>query len=233
VILKGPSLAFEFYHPREARPYTDLDLLIKNEDYSRAKKILLEGGFNVTDPDREGECRKYLNSVNFFKTEPREMYLDLHWETAMISWNRRPFLNSKVVWENVRLFDFSEMSLPVLQPHLLVLYLSLHLAFHHQFGRLMTLCDLDLVIQKFGGKFDWDEIIRISIKMKIRRPVYYSLKLACSLLETEVPLTVLKNLGQGRIGERFLSFPYLVFREKPLSPNVDRLVKFLLIDELR
>lgn len=125
------------------------------------------------------------------------------------------------------------MRLPVLQPYLLVLYLSLHLAFHHQFGRLMTLCDLDLVIQKFGGKFDWDEVIQVSTKMKTRKPVYYSLKLACSLLKTEVPLKVLKTLGEWRMGERIFPIPFFVFREKPLSPNVNRLVKFLVIERLR
>jgi hypothetical protein len=151
----------------------------------------------------------------------------------MTSCNRRAFLSSEKVWGEIRWLECSEMRLPVLQPQILILYLCLHLAFHHQFGKLLTLCDLDLVIQKFGKKVDWDEIIWQSREMMIRKPVYYSLKLAASLLGAEVPKSVLTAIAVGKVEGKLFPFHYLVFREKPLNTNVERLAKFILIDDLR
>ena len=232
VILKGPSMALEFYHPRETRPYRDLDLLIKTADFEQARNLLSGLDFRVTDPDRETHRRRYFNSVGFFRKRASDVHLDLHWETLMISWNRRPFLSSSKVWEEIRWLEYSGMELPVLQPQTLIPYLCIHFAFHHQFGKLLTLCDLDLAIQKFGREVDWEEIVWQSREMMIRKPVHHSLMLAASLLETEVPGSVLRALGKGQIGGKLFPLNYLIFREKPLNTNVERLAKFVLIDGL-
>jgi len=52
------------------------------------------------------------------------------------------------------------------------------------------------------------------------------------LLETEVPGSVLRALGKGQIGGKLFPLNYLIFREKPLNTNVERLAKFVLIDGL-
>jgi hypothetical protein len=233
ITLKGPSMALEFYHPREIRPYTDLDILIKNQDYERVKNILFLSGFNISNSEGEAIRRRFFNSVSFVKKEPQEIYLDLHWETCMVSWNQQPFLNSPPVWENIRWLDESGVRLPVLSPQILLLYLCLHLTFHHQFGKMLTLCDLGLVIQKFGRDLDWEKIIRDAGEMKIKKCVYYSLKVVGSLLKTEIPESILHRLRPNRIEETFFPISYLVFREKPLHSNVERLVKFILIDSVR
>jgi hypothetical protein len=233
IILKGPSMALEFYRPIEMRPYKDLDLLTKGEDFERAKGVLLSLEFKVDDPVREGVRRKYFNSIGFCRPGVSEVHLDLHWETLMVSWNQRPFLSDTKVWENIRWLECSDMEIPVLQPQMLILYLCLHLALHHQFGKLLTLCDLDLIIQKFGKKVDWDEIIWQSRGMMIRKPVYYSLELAASLLKSDIPESVLVTLRQKRIEERLLPLHYLVFRSKRLYTNMERLIKFVLIDDLQ
>jgi len=232
IVLKGPSMAIEFYHPRELRPYTDLDLLIKREDYEKVRNILLTLEFKVSNPEGEAIRRKYFNSVSFSKIGSQEIDLDLHWETVMTSWNARPFLSDDQVWQDRRWLEFSGMRLPVLQPHMLLLYLSLHLTFHHQFGKLLTLCDLDLVVQKFGRQLNWEDVLRRSKEMKIRKSVYYSLKFSNALLKTEVPEPVLRSLEQKKFEERLLPFEYLVFREKNLPPTIERFVKFMIIDDL-
>jgi len=230
IILKGVSIALEFYHPRESRPYTDLDILIKESDFDKAKKILMELGFRISNPEGEGIRRKYFNSVSFSKTAAHQIDLDLHWETFLISWNERAFLGSHKVWENIRWIECSGLRLPVLQPYMLILYLALHFALHHHFGKLLSLCDLDRIIGKSGDKIDWDELIQEAIAAKIKKPTYYSLRLARDLLKTEVPEGVFKALAQNRLEERLLPFQYLVFRKNPLPPNIERFFKFWLIE---
>jgi hypothetical protein len=233
ILLKGVSIALEFYHPRESRPYTDLDLLVKKSDFDEAKKILIELGFRISNPEGEEIRRRYFNSVSFSKTEAHQIDLDVHWEAFIISWNERPFLSSHQVWENIRWIEFPGLRLPVLQPHMLILYLAFHFTLHHHFGKLLSLCDLDKVIEKWGEEIDWDELIRQAVAMKIKKPTYYSLRLAQSLFKTKVPERAFKGLAQNKLEERLLPFEYLIFRDKALPPNIDRLIKLLLVEGLQ
>ena len=136
ILLKGASMALEFYHPRESRPYTDLDLLVKRSDFDKAKKILMGLGFRISNPEGEEIRRRYFNSVSFSKTEARPIDLDVHWEAFIVSWNERPFLSSHHVWQNIRWIESPGLRLPVLQPSMLILYLAFHFTLHHHFGKL-------------------------------------------------------------------------------------------------
>ncbi len=231
ILFKGPSMAFEFYPRVELRPYHDLDVLIREGDYDRTREALSGLGCRMIKPEREIIRRKYFNSVNFLKPGVQEIALDLHWETLMISWNSRPFLRGREVWENIRWFRHLDLKLPVLQPEILVPYLCLHLCFHHQFGDLLSLCDLDLVIKKFGSRLNWDEVVRWAKQTRIRKPVYFGLKLAVSLVGTKVPESVLDQLRQGRMEERLFYCENLIFRKEPLPVNKERFIKFMLIDD--
>jgi hypothetical protein len=233
VLIKGPSMAYEFYHPVEMRPYSDIDLVIQDRDYERVKSVLLKLGMEVTHPEREEIRRTYFNSVPFSKPGQETIFLDLHWETLMISWNRQPFLKGREVWEQVRWISVLDLRLPVLQPQMLIPYLCLHLALHHQFGNLLTLCDLDLAIRKYGGEVDWDRILQQAIDLKIKKPVYYSLRLVSTLLATPVPISILESLRSSRVEEAVLPFEFLIFRRRPLQVHLERLIKFMLIDDLK
>ena len=233
VLIKGPSMAYEFYHPVEMRPYSDIDLVIQDGDYEGAKSVLSGLGMKVTDPEREGIRKKYFNSVPFSKPGEETILLDLHWETLMISWNRQPFLRGREVWEHIRWIRVSDLRLPVLQPQMLIHYLCLHLALHHQFGNLLTLCDLDLAIRKLGREVDWDRILQQAVGLKIKKPIYYSLRLASALLETPVPISILQSLRSSRVEEALLPFEFLIFRKRPLQVHLERLIKFILIDDLK
>ncbi len=233
LLIKGPSLAYELYRPPEARPYSDIDLLVQEHHYEWAKSVLFSLGLEMTEPKREAIRRTYFNSVTFSKPGAQKVFVDLHWETLMISWNRHPFLRKEEVWKGVRWITMSGLSLPVLQPRMLLPYLCLHLALHHQFGNLLTLCDLALAIDKFGREVDWNEIVRESNELQIRKPVYYSLKLTASLLGSEIPTDVFFKLRPSKTEEALLPFDFLVFRERPIHVNLERLIKWVLIDDLK
>ncbi|MCJ7773341.1 MAG: nucleotidyltransferase family protein, partial [Desulfobacterales bacterium] len=232
IVIKGPTIAFELYEPRETRPYQDLDILIKRRDYERVKEILAGHQFNVTNPDTEARRRKYLNSVEFSVAGFENISIDLHWDTLMASWGKAYFSTQKV-WENIRWLELSEMRIPTLNPMILIPYLCLHLAFHHQFGKLQTLCDLDLAVKKFNKDIAWDEMLEQSYRMKMSKAVIYSMKLSETILKTEFPPIVSKILKKKTIEEKLFPFSYFIFREKPVSEMIGRSARFFLIDDFR
>ena len=232
VILKGPTIALELYEPCEVRPYGDLDLLIKSQDYDKVKDLLSKHEFRVAYPETEAYRRTYWNSVDFYFASNQNIAIDLHWDTLMTSWGRN-FFNGQEIWENTRALDCSGMRLPVLNPMILIPHLCLHLAFHHQFGKLQTLCDLDLAIQKFSKDVDWEKMLKISYEMKIWKAIIYSMRLSKILLGTEFPEAIEKILKRKTITERLFPFSYLVFRSEEISEMAGRVIRFILIDDIR
>jgi len=230
VIIKGPTIANELYEPTEVRPYGDLDILIKNHNYDKVKRILAQHGFQVADSENETHRRQYWNSVDFYHSENRNIAIDLHWDTLMSSWGRN-FFTDQEIWDNTRWLEFSGMRLPVLDPMILILHLCLHLSFHHQFGKLQTLCDLDLAIQKFDTDIDWEQMLQIVSKMKIWKAVIYSMRLSKILLETELPEPIEMELKNKKIVEQLFPFSYLVFRSAEIPEMTGRIIRFLLIDD--
>jgi len=176
--------------------------------------------------------KKYLNSVEFSAAGFENISIDLHWDTLMASWGKAYFSEQKV-WENIRWLKLSEMRIPTLNPIILIPYLCLHLAFHHQFGKLQTLCDLDLAVKKFNKDIDWDEMFDQSLTLKMSKAVIYSMKLSEIILKTEFPPIVSKILKKQTIEEKLFPFSYFIFRTKPVSEMLGRIARFFLIDDFR
>jgi len=230
IILKGPSIAAEFYQPREVRPYVDLDVLINKDDYNRVKEVLERLDFYQPEAAFEEIQRQFFNCVNFRRHGEQQVALDLQWDTLLVSWNDHSFLKGEQVWQNRRWLDFDGRSLPVLQPEALVVYLSIHLAVHHQFARLLSLLDLDLVIRRHAARIDWHEVVNLALKMRICKPLFYSFKLAVDLLGSPLPKEVLAELEQPAYEKYLLPIQTLAFKTKPLAKPFELAVKYLLID---
>ena len=230
IVLKGPSIAAEFYHPRAVRSYVDLDILIRRDDYSRVKEVLEDLNFYQPQAELEDIQRQFFNCINYRLHGEPQIALDLQWDTLLVSWSDQSFLRGEHIWQNRRWLDFDGRLLPVLQPVSLVVYLCIHLAVHHQFGRLLSLCDLDLSIRRHVGEIDWDGLVAMVRRMRICKPVSYSLKLAADLLATPLPEGVLTELKMPVLERYFLPLQTLAFKDKSLPKPFALLVKYMLID---
>ncbi len=231
VIIKGPTIALELYKPSDVRPYGDLDLLIKSQDYVKAKELLSKHEFRMAHPETESHRRTYWNSVDFYLASNQKIAIDLHWDTLMTSWGRN-FFTDQEIWKHIRYLEFYGTRLPVLNPIVLIPHLCLHLAFHHQFGKLQTLCDLDLAVQKFNSDVDWEKMLEMSYEMKIWRAMIFSLRLSENLLGTEFPSAIKRALKRKTLTEKLFPFSYLVFRSTEIPAMAGRVIRFLLIDDI-
>lgn len=229
-LIKGPSLSSEFYPSPELRPYSDLDIVIRKNRFDSAQSCLLELGLQPNRSQNVDLRLKYFNSVVFNKTPGLPLAVDLHWDTLTVSWTKKPFLDNDTIWSNLREISCQQSPFSVLNEHDLILFLCLHLSYHHQFGKLLSLMDLALALEKFSGSLEWEYIVKQTIEMNAKNAVYYVLKLADSLLDAPAPSTVLKRLKPKKLPS---SRPpdWLVFRERSLPKLLHRPVKLILIDD--
>lgn len=233
VILKGPAIAQELYQPRELRPFSDIDLLIRRPRYEAVKAALLEEGFEVAAPWREPIRLAYFNSVEFVRREGIPLALDLHWDSLQVSWNESGLLQRSEVWQERRWLDIGDCVLPVLGLETELIHMCVHLSLHHQFGRLNSLCDIARFVQIHGADLDWRRIEQRSFRLKMTRPVWSCLALVSRLLGVTAPLVAEKQFHDPWWLPTVSFLEPLALRTKPVGLAVERSVKYALIDDPR
>jgi Uncharacterised nucleotidyltransferase len=126
--LKGPVLAELLYGDVWARPSDDLDLLVRPEEFSRARALLEELGFTPV-----GEVDEY--HLGF---ERNGIFIELHFAIASPS---ALHFDLAGAWDHSRTVRFRGHSIRFFSPVDLILYLSLH-ALKHCFAKLIWVLDV-------------------------------------------------------------------------------------------
>jgi hypothetical protein len=233
VLLKGEALSKGLYPSDGLRPYGDIDLLIRPEAYEAAKELLVGLGFRLRLPTGEGEKRQIFGEIEFDREGPITVTVDLHWDTLMASWEPRSLFSGDETWNTLDQISLGSRTLPVLRAELLLLYLCVHLAFHHVFDGLLLLCDLFLLLRRDTGRIEWDRLIAMANRYQCRHAAYYSLFFARTLMGAQVPPEVLSRLRPPVVIRGLMPAGHLLFRDTLAPQMLERYVKFLLIDTQR
>jgi len=233
ILLKGEALSNALYPEHGLRPYDDIDLLVRSETYDAAKSTLTKLGFSIRHPSREVERRQLFGEVVFNKEGLRHLAVDLHWDTAMASWELQSSFSEHEAWASIDQICLGGRTLSTLGGEALLLYLSVHLAFHHVFDGLILFCDVFLLLRREAGRIDWERLVAMAARCRCRRALYYSLTFAKGLLGAEVPAGVLDRLRPPALSRGVMPAGRLLFRDTVVPLMLERWVKFLLIDTRR
>ena len=81
LVYKGPALACTVYPDSATRPFGDMDLLVKPEQYLKAKDVLMQMGYQ-SQFKRFEQFRELFNSESFVhqKDTTPSFEVDLHWD---------------------------------------------------------------------------------------------------------------------------------------------------------
>jgi hypothetical protein len=233
ILLKGEALSNTLYPEDGLRPYDDIDLLVRSEAYDSAKAILTKLGFSLRRPTKEAERRQLFGEVVFDREGVRNLAVDLHWDTAMASWELQSSFSEHEAWASIDQIPLGGRTLPALGGEALLLYLCVHLAFHHTFDGLILFCDLFLLLRREAGRIDWERLVAMATRCRCRRALYYSLTFAKGLLGAEVPAGVLDRVSPSASNQALMPAGRLLFRDGAVPLMLERWVKFLLIDTQR
>ncbi|MFY9938842.1 MAG: nucleotidyltransferase family protein [Silvibacterium sp.] len=131
--LKGPVLAEALYGDATIRSYSDLDLLVRREDFRHAEVLLLEMGF-VVRPGDEKYHRRFLR---------KGVMVELHFgfgSSPFFPVGSLPF-DANAVWARAGIESFRGLPIRVMSDDDLVLFLCLH-GLQHGFSRLIWIMDI-------------------------------------------------------------------------------------------
>jgi hypothetical protein len=183
---KGPLLASVLYEDLAQRQMWDLDLLVKEEDVARAKRILLDDGYTQTadlTPEEEQRVRKQ-NDEEVFHSPRHGLEIELHWRLMPPAVGKAS--PSEFVWEHARTETRFGMPMLTLPAELHALVIFLHAGVKHRWAQLKFLADAARLMNLPAG-LDWGLIWR---EMNDRRESHVLLVGAClaqTLLGAPVP----------------------------------------------
>ena len=227
--IKGIYLAQEIYKNPALRPMSDIDILVKVEDVGRTVDILRSLGYQPTRPfDLRNEFKFHRHLPAFIKPSSSEIEVHTTLQEPSDPYN----IDLAALWVRAGETRFGNRKVTSLDPHDLLLYLCINVAFHDLFSLgLRGLYDLGAVIAHFQTALDWDELYKRSLAWRAGRLVYITLSLARKLLNANVPTEFLAHLTPPHFDESVFStctdfiFTSPVGADLPVTPDLEQFMR--------
>ena len=193
LLLKGAALACTTYGSFVARPMRDIDLLVRPEDASAARAVLLDVGWE-SDPDIPDDSvygeHQHLSPLR--DASVKGICLEIH--RSLLA-KGHPFrFTEEEIWEAARPVNVGSARACVMHPHHHSVYLPIHFAWSHRLksGAWHTFRDLDALVG--SGDLDWDAMVNTAREWGALSCCYWTLELGRHLSGLPVPEAVLSQL---------------------------------------
>ena len=193
---KGPALAQMAYGDITLRQYSDLDILVDEDDAFKAGKLMSENGHKAILPLTILSNKTCLHTAKDFSLMSKSggVHTELHWRLFEKKYNIS--LLSCAVDKKCQTVSINNKEIKTLQNELLLVYLCLHGA-KHAFERIEWICDIDRLIR--SSEVNWEEAISIANQSHSKRSFYLGLSLAHHLFHTPLPSETQKNINADDI----------------------------------
>jgi hypothetical protein len=173
---KGPALACLLYGDPALRHFDDLDILVRRQDFSAAKSVILSLGYQPKE--------QYVYHESFMLARgSTELVVELHWDIMPEDFPLR--LDLEGIWERRASLPLGGAQAATLSPEDLLLFLCLH-GSRHQWLRLQWLCDVAQLIRRYPS-LDWEKVMEQARIAGGRRMLFLGIYLANDILGAPLP----------------------------------------------
>ncbi|HEX6925920.1 MAG TPA: nucleotidyltransferase family protein [Longimicrobiaceae bacterium] len=217
---KGPVLAKQLYGAISLRESSDLDILVRRDDFARARELLLERGFTARRPldnrDRAFMLRnRYAESLD----GPLGLTVELHWG----------FTNADVAFPlaldelqpRLQELDIDGFEVPAFaaEDHLLIL--TVHGA-KHLWCRLEWVCGVAELARTFSP-VQWQVVAQRARETGSERTLLLGLLLAHELLEAPIPQDLLRRARRNpQVVLLFEDVKWLLAAEEAITESAEK-----------
>lgn len=181
---KGPVLAISAYGSLDKRIFSDLDILVQEQDFFKTKELLISQGYKAKYGEEHE--RNYLQAQ--LLRNDGKVNIDLHYGIPP----KYLHLDPEGFWKSLEPLSISGQTIQALKPeaHLLIVCVNGNKDCWRLSGKL---CDVAGLIQTHPD-LDWEWLVTEANRLRIRRIIYFSLLLANTLLGTEIPPKILATI---------------------------------------
>ncbi len=194
VPFKGPALAVRLYGDLSLRGFGDLDIMIREPDALRARRLLIDRGYAPASVET-GDLNQFLHERHellLYRADGK-VRVDLHWRftnrAACLAGDPERFLQ----YLETILVSGEEVRSLRLETYLLLL--SMHAA-KHRWVQLKFVCDIAEILAV--PDLDWHFVLKEADDLGLKRALGTGLLLARGLLGAALPPTLAQDLKIDR-----------------------------------
>lgn len=220
VVLKGCSVAADYYQRPSLRAMIDVDLLVDSRHYVLAEAALISDGFERIYPDftlTDTQRAVFLNlhhAFTFFRRSDG-LQIDLHWRKVQ---NPVLLADMDTIWrDHIEWRDIGGADLPVLRTPLHFVYILVHGA-KSGWVRLKWLVDLDKVVRGLS-ETEYAEAAQIIQANGLENLTVASLELCRSALGTPIPDALSSFETTAAVQHITRMQTAMAFTEEPARPH--------------
>jgi hypothetical protein len=224
---KGPLLAMVAYGSVSLREFSDLDVLIAQEDVMHAKELLRCREYYPHVPMSEVQEELHLHSgcERVFVRADKMAALDLHWNFAVKGFSFSPDLAG--IWTRLEPLFFAGQTVPTLSRSDMLLLLCVHGAKHH-WNRLEWISSVAELLRR-SPQIDWDAVMQEARRSGAERMLLLGLLLAKDLSHVFLPASVSEQIKAQPVVDRLArDIQCELFRREELSVDAAYKLAFLL-----
>lgn len=199
---KGVVLAAAVYGDLGLRQVTDLDILVRDRDFDKAKDVLIAKGYQLK-VQVPWECH-LLRQNGLYN-------IDLHRDIVPSYLGN--FANFDWLWKQAKCIVLGDQKIPSLPPEILLLIICLN-GSKECWCSLKRISDLAQLIDAYPT-LDWSKTQQLAKQFGLRRLVYIGLQLTQSLLKTSLP----KNIDPSLYSDRVANAIVVEIKSKLFLPN--------------
>lgn len=199
-ILKGALLSQMAYGEIALRTAGDIDVLIRPQDFARARALLESLGYEMNPKLTPRSLASHLNhhcELQFMRDEWFTI-VDLHWALAPKSFVFK--LNTDDVMSRLQSVELAGAKIKTLATEDLILYLSMH-GGKHLWRRLEWIASLGELIRA-SRSIAWDAVVEHAEKAHATRMLALGLRLAESVSNVTVPAEVWRAVDSDESSKR-------------------------------
>ncbi len=196
--LKGLYLADLLYDDSALRPTSDLDLLVKVQDFDKSQRVLEEAGCAKLADEEQGA--EYHVSYVTTDGSAGHVLIELH---RALGESHVAGLDIEAIWRAAAPSTWEDRTIWTMAPQDLFLYTCLH-AVKDGLASIRSLLDITLLLERYGQDLPWQELAQQVNRARIETPISLSLLLSRELLEASVPSEFLAAIRPSRNLSRLL-----------------------------
>lgn len=206
LVVKGPVVAHCWYPNAIARTFNDLDIVIRERDWSATHQFLTAIGYsqqeNLPTPPPKLIVQTVLYETKYTHRDTGfriEVHYDDLLNVGLVSRDIDGF------WQRAITLDIQGVAVKALSPEDQLIHLCAHMHYHG-YTRLNWFTDIALIMRNQTRPLDWDRVCQIAAHEDTRLPVYYSLYFLEKLMQIAAPPSVIDRLRPDGMRQRLHEF---------------------------
>lgn len=181
---KGPVLAIQAYNDYAYRSYSDLDVLINKEDFSRFYDHMIELGYQPFYPFKESIRKRWAKWGRPYVFSKKDIHVDVHFRILTGPEFNKPG-SPPGSMEKYSEIDLMGQRVNALSPEYSLLAVCIN-GTKDGWNRLCFVTDLAYLVQN-NRDLEWDSLISRAKKMKLYSMLCIGLRLANEFLGLQLP----------------------------------------------